>query len=277
MLSRRDRLRARAAPGAPTRRARARPRARALVPAFERSASNAHYDTPRVRSSTHVRAHDDARRARTRARRGETIRPDRVEEPDAEPNPDSVGRVAGGRYPRPRWTRATRSTRSRPTPSSPAGSCIARSCRRAPARFADLAHAAARRGRRTASRRGASTGSTRTRPTRSTGCARARASSIATGTASGKSLCYQVPIVESVVADRRDTALLDLPHQGARPRPAARRCARGSCPACARSPSTATPTPTTARGRARTPTSCSRIPTCCTSGSCRRTSAGRRS
>ena len=34
---------------------------------------------------------------------------------------------------------------------------------------------------------------------------------ISTGTASGKSLCYQVPIVESVVADRRDTALLIFP------------------------------------------------------------------
>jgi DEAD/DEAH box helicase domain-containing protein len=34
---------------------------------------------------------------------------------------------------------------------------------------------------------------------------------VATGTASGKSLCYQVPIVESVVVDRRDTALLIFP------------------------------------------------------------------
>ncbi len=34
---------------------------------------------------------------------------------------------------------------------------------------------------------------------------------IATGTASGKSLCYQVPIIESVVTDRRDTALLVFP------------------------------------------------------------------
>ena len=34
---------------------------------------------------------------------------------------------------------------------------------------------------------------------------------VATGTASGKSLCYQIPIVESVVADRRDTALLLFP------------------------------------------------------------------
>jgi DEAD/DEAH box helicase domain-containing protein len=34
---------------------------------------------------------------------------------------------------------------------------------------------------------------------------------VATGTASGKSLCYQVPIVESVVVDRRDTALLVFP------------------------------------------------------------------
>jgi DEAD/DEAH box helicase domain-containing protein len=34
---------------------------------------------------------------------------------------------------------------------------------------------------------------------------------ISTGTASGKSLCYQVPIVESVIEDRRDTALLIFP------------------------------------------------------------------
>src|SRR5581483_5846483 len=29
---------------------------------------------------------------------------------------------------------------------------------------------------------------------------------VATGTASGKSLCYQIPIIESVVEGRRDTA-----------------------------------------------------------------------
>ncbi|MDQ1519082.1 MAG: box helicase protein, partial [Actinomycetota bacterium] len=34
---------------------------------------------------------------------------------------------------------------------------------------------------------------------------------VATGTASGKSLCYQVPIVESVVAGTRDTAILIFP------------------------------------------------------------------
>src|SRR4051794_9481871 len=34
---------------------------------------------------------------------------------------------------------------------------------------------------------------------------------VATGTASGKSLCYQVPIVSSVVEERRDTALLIFP------------------------------------------------------------------
>jgi DEAD/DEAH box helicase domain-containing protein len=34
---------------------------------------------------------------------------------------------------------------------------------------------------------------------------------LATGTASGKSLCYQIPIVESVLHDRRDTALLVFP------------------------------------------------------------------
>ena len=34
---------------------------------------------------------------------------------------------------------------------------------------------------------------------------------VATGTASGKSLCYQVPIVSSVVEGRRDTALCIFP------------------------------------------------------------------
>jgi DEAD/DEAH box helicase domain-containing protein len=34
---------------------------------------------------------------------------------------------------------------------------------------------------------------------------------VATGTASGKSLCYQVPIVTSVIEERRDTALLVFP------------------------------------------------------------------
>jgi len=34
---------------------------------------------------------------------------------------------------------------------------------------------------------------------------------VATGTASGKSLCYQIPIVESIVAGNRDTALLIFP------------------------------------------------------------------
>jgi DEAD/DEAH box helicase domain-containing protein len=34
---------------------------------------------------------------------------------------------------------------------------------------------------------------------------------VATGTASGKSLCYQVPILESVVSEQRDTALLVFP------------------------------------------------------------------
>src|SRR5689334_22791253 len=36
----------------------------------------------------------------------------------------------------------------------------------------------------------------------------ARSIVVATGTASGKSLCYQVPIVSSVIEGRRDTALL---------------------------------------------------------------------
>jgi DEAD/DEAH box helicase domain-containing protein len=38
-----------------------------------------------------------------------------------------------------------------------------------------------------------------------------RSAVIATGTASGKSLCYQVPIVSSVIEERKDTALLIYP------------------------------------------------------------------
>jgi DEAD/DEAH box helicase domain-containing protein len=40
---------------------------------------------------------------------------------------------------------------------------------------------------------------------------RGRSVVVATGTASGKSLCYQLPILDSVVAGRRDTALLLYP------------------------------------------------------------------
>ena len=52
----------------------------------------------------------------------------------------------------------------------------------------------------------------RTRPRRSTWPAPGRSVVVATGTASGKSLCYQVPIAEAALAPvRRGTALLVFP------------------------------------------------------------------
>ena len=100
---------------------------------------------------------------------------------------------------------------------------------------------------------------------------------LATGTASGKSLCYQVPIVESRAARRRRHRAAGVPDQGAGPGPAAVACASGSCRRSAPRPTTATPAPTTAPASASTPTSCSPTPRCCTWASCRPTSAGRRS
>ena len=100
---------------------------------------------------------------------------------------------------------------------------------------------------------------------------------VATGTASGKSLCYQLPIVDSVVAGEPRHRAADLPDQGARAGPAAvaavvarARPARGHLRRRHR-------TATTAPGPARTRTSCSPTPRCCTWASSRRTSGGRRS
>ncbi len=146
-----------------------------------------------------------------------------------------------------------------------------------PARYAETCRTAAPRGRGAARGARASIGSTRTRPRRSTRCATGTSVVVATGTASGKSLCYQVPIV--VVGRRRAARhrAAPLPHQGARPGSAALAALVARARACARSPTTATPPATIGRGRARTRTSCSPIPRCCTWGSSRRTSAGRRS
>ena len=67
---------------------------------------------------------------------------------------------------------------------------------------------------------------------------------VATGTASGKSLCYQVPIAEaSVAAGAPGDRAADLPHQGAGPGPAAGRSASSTCPASSPPPTTATPRP----------------------------------
>ena len=45
---------------------------------------------------------------------------------------------------------------------------------------------------------------------------------VCTATASGKSLCYNLPILEALAKDPRATALLHVPYQGARAGPAAR-------------------------------------------------------
>ena len=71
--------------------------------------------------------------------------------------------------------------------------------------------AAPRRAAANGSRAAASSGCGRIRPRRSTRCAPATNVVLATGTASGKSLCYQLPIVEAVVDGRQDTALLVFP------------------------------------------------------------------
>ena len=101
---------------------------------------------------------------------------------------------------------------------------------------------------------------------------------VATGTASGKSLCYQVPIAEAAAAPvRRGHGAAGVPHQGAGPGPAAgARRARAS-PAWWPAPTTATPAPRSGPGSAATPTSCSPTPRCCTAGSSPTTTGGPRS
>ena len=109
------------------------------------------------------------------------------------------------------WTQSTRSTPSPRIPSSTSGWCTGPSFRRARARTAPLATRAAPRPRRPADQPAASTSSTRTRRRRST-CLRAGTNVVvATGTASGKSLCYQLPIVDAAVRGATDTALLIFP------------------------------------------------------------------
>ena len=105
---------------------------------------------------------------------------------------------------------------------------------------------------------------------------------VATGTASGKSLGYHLPILTDLLVrrqraerPRRDGAL-PLPDQGPRGRPA--RAGRGlALPASEPRPMTATPRPTSGAGSATTRTSCSPIPTCCTTRCCPGTSGGARS
>ena len=105
---------------------------------------------------------------------------------------------------------------------------------------------------------------------------------VATGTASGKSLAYQLPALSASLegrgAERRGATVLYLvAHQGARARPAARASHGSRCRACAPRRYDGD-TPTDERGWAREHAdSCSPTPTCCTARCCPGTRAGPRS
>ena len=126
-------------------------------------------------------------------------------------------------------------------------------------------------------RRAASTRCGRTRPRRSTRCAHGR--SVVRRHRHRVGQVALLPGADRRVGRRRQPRhrAAGVPHQGARAGPAALASASGSCPTSSPPPTTATPRPTTGRGPASTPTSCSPTPRCCTWGSSRRTSAGRRS
>ena len=174
------------------------------------------------------------------------------------------------RGPRPR---APRRRRRRAPASARAGSSTSRSCPARPAALRELARPLpAAVADRLPGRSG------RTRPRRSTSPGAGRSVVVASGTASGKSRCYQVPIAEAAAAPiRPGTGLVPLPHQGAGPRPAPRPHRPRPPRRRRRAPTTATPAPRSARGSASTRRSCSPTPRCCTPACCRTTSAGRRS
>ena len=96
---------------------------------------------------------------------------------------------------------------------------------------------------------------------------------VTTGTASGKSLCFNLPVLHVLTLIRargRSTST--------RPR-RSRRTRRAASPSWARPPCTTRSTTATHRRRsaprsASAPTWCSRTPTCCTSGSCPTTPPG---
>ena len=117
---------------------------------------------------------------------------------------------------------------------------------------------------------------------------------VSTGTASGKSLCFTVPTLDAAARDPQARALYSTPPKRSRrtKRASSRSCARGRCRSATRGRTTSrrpparrcapsSPPSTTATRRrtsapryAATRPSSSRTPTCCTSASCRRTSAG---
>ena len=73
---------------------------------------------------------------------------------------------------------------------------------------------------------------------------------LATGTASGKTLGYQLPIVESALEGNQRHRAARVPDQGARAGPAALTAVSGCCPSSSRPRTTAIPRPTSAAGRA---------------------------
>ena len=105
---------------------------------------------------------------------------------------------------------------------------------------------------------------------------------VITPTASGKTLCYNAPVLNAILAGSLEPRAVSLPDQGARAG-SARRAAddvrddrgrrRASRSAC--SPTTATRRRTRGARFARARTSCSAIPTWCTRGSCRTIRDGR--
>ncbi len=97
---------------------------------------------------------------------------------------------------------------------------------------------------------------------------------VVTPTASGKTLCYNLPVLNRLLRRPGRPRHVPVPHQGAGRGPASRVAGAPSttwAPRSAPSPTTATRRRTPARPSASAPTSCSPIPTCCTPGSCRTT------
>ena len=132
------------------------------------------------------------------------------------------------------------------------------------------------------SARAESRSSTRIRPKRSTHALAGRNVVVITPTASGKTLCYNAPVLNADAPGSVEPRAVSVSNQGARPG-SARRAAgdvRNACRRRRRQGSACSPTTATRRrmrggrfGRART--SCSAIPTWCTRASCRTIRAGR--
>ena len=100
---------------------------------------------------------------------------------------------------------------------------------------------------------------------------------VVTPTASGKTLCYNLPVLDRILKDRDARALYLFPTKAlAQDQLAELHGADRShwAPTSAPSPTTATRRRTRARRSARAPTSWSRTPTCSTRASCRTTPSG---